>query len=124
MIVYKDRQKDFLALTNEEIEEIAKDIFQAKGVKQIRRDCERGMITFEMSSEWYTLNNGKRRKDVILDEVRIMNPFDHGADAIQVPWEESEEEYTKLKQYCFAKGIYGASIMWLIDNPYVQDAER
>lgn len=123
-ILSKDKQREFMSLTDDEVREIAKDIFQAKEVTRIDRDHKHGMITIEMDSEWRTTENENSRIDVIRDEVRIMNPFDHGTDAIQVPWEENAEDYIKLKQYCFAKGIYGATITWLIDNPYIQCREQ
>lgn len=68
--------------------------------------------------------DGKKVTELIPDELTLMNPFDYGEDAIHVQFQVNRADYDKLKQFCYAKGIYGASIIWLTNNPYMKPKEE
>ena len=62
--------------------------------------------------------------EIIPDDIELANSFDYGEDAIWAQFQLNREDYDKLKQSCFAKGIYGKSIEWLVDNPYMEAEEK
>ncbi len=114
------KQRNFIDLTDDEIREIVTDIFAPKKITCIKRSKKWDEITCKIYIEWETTDDdGNKIPELIPDELTLMNPFDYGKDAIQVQFPVNGEDYTKLKQFCFAKGIYGVSIKWLMDNPYV-----
>lgn len=66
-----------------------------------------------------TDDDGNEVIKITPDEIELHNPFDYGQNAIHAPFALDYKDYAKLKSYCYAKGIYGASIEWLINNPYM-----
>ncbi len=111
--------RNFLGLTDDEVRQIVTDIFAPKKITRIKRSKKYDEITCKIYTEWETTDdNGEVVPELIPDELTLMNPFNYGKDAIQVEFQVKNEDYTKLKQFCFAKGIYGASIKWLMNNPY------
>lgn len=116
-----EQGKSFLDLTDEEIRQVVKDIFSPKKITCIKRHKKWDEITCNISMEWTTTDdNGKEVTYVHCDELTLMNPFDHGEDAIQIPFQVTAGDYNILKSFCYAKGVYGVSIKWLTDNPYLK----
>lgn len=107
--------KEFINLTDSEVKQIVTDIFHAKRVENIQRNRNREEITCDIYSEW----GDDKNPTLARDTIQLSNPFDYGEDAIIAPFQDCTEDLVKLKQFCFAKGIYGASIDWLIHNPYM-----
>ena len=114
------KQRKFIDLTDDEIREIVTDIFAPKKITCIKRSKKYDEITCKIYTEWETTDDdGNKIPELIPDELTLMNPFDYGESAIQVQFQVDREDYTKLKQFCFAKGIYGVSIKWQMNNPYL-----
>ena len=111
----------FLDLTDEEIKQIVMDIFQPKKITCIKRSKKWDEITCKIYTEWTTTeDDGTIINELIPDELTLKNPFDYGEEAIHVNFQVYSADYKKLKQFCFAKGIYGYSINFLLDNPYIK----
>lgn len=111
----------FLDLTENEIRQIVNDIFSPKKITCIKKSKKYDEITCKIYTEWECHDDdGNLVPEVIPDEITLMNPFDYGEDSIQAPFQVTGQDYKKLKQFCFSKGIYGVSIDWLIDNPYME----
>ena len=68
----------------------------------------------------YDEDNGTIINELISDKLTLKNPFDYGEEAICIDFQINSADYKKLKQFCFAKGIYGRSIDFLLDNPYIK----
>ena len=114
--------RKFLDLSEDEIEQIVTDIFSPKKITCIKKSKKWDEITCKIYTEWETTDDdGNEISEIIPDEITLMNPFDYGEDAIQAEFQLNGNDYKKLKQFCFAKGIYGASIEWLLNNPYEED---
>ena len=112
-------ERNFVDLTNEEVKRIVTDIFAAKKVTNIKRSKRNGEITCTIYTEWQTTDDdGTVIDELIPDELTLMNPFEYGYDAIQVDFQKNPEDYKKLKQFCFANGVYGKEIDWIFKNPY------
>jgi len=119
------RAKTFLDLTNEEVKQIVTDIFSCERVTNIKRDRKYDEITCNIYTEWHSTNDkGEDEYDVVCDELTLKNPFDYGEDAIHVDFSVRWDDYKQLKQFCFAKGIYGREIDFLFDNPYMEEKEE
>lgn len=98
------------------------DIFSCKKVTDIKRDKKYDEITCNIYTEWHSVNDkGEDEYDTVCDELTLKNPFDYGEDAIHVDFSVRRDDYKKLKQFCFAKGIYGQEIDFLFDNPYIEE---
>ena len=114
--------RKFLDLSEDEIKQIVTDIFSPKKITCIKKSKKWDEITCKIYTEWETTDDeGNEISEIIHDEITLMNPFDYGEDAIQAEFQLNGNDYKKLKQFCFAKGIYGASIEWLLNNPYEED---
>ena len=114
--------RKFLDLSEDEIKQIVTDIFSPKKITCIKKSKKWDEITCKIYTEWETTDDdGNEISEIIPDEITLMNPFDYGEDAIQAEFQLNGNDYKKLKQFCFAKGIYGASIEWLLNNPYEED---
>jgi len=104
----------------DEIRFIVNEMFKPKritNIKVYKRDEE---ITCTIYTEWETTDDEGNEEIVMLpDEITLRNPFDYGEKGIQANFGLNNNDYTKLKQFCYAKGIYGQSIEWLINNPYM-----
>ena len=115
-------RRSFLSLTDAEVREIVTDIFAPKKISCIKRSKKWDEITCKIYTEWEsTDDDGNRVVDLCDDELTLRNPFDYEEDAIHVQFQLVRSDYEKLKQFCFAKGIYGASIEWLLNNPYAKE---
>ena len=120
MVVNKIESKKFLDLTDEEVRQIVRDIFQPTKITCIKRSKQYDEITCKIYTEWSTTeDDGTVVDELIPDELTLKNPFDYGEEAIQVDFQVNSADYKKLKQFCFAKGIYGYAIDFLFDNPYI-----
>ncbi len=118
--LHTGKARRFMDLTDEEIRQIVADIFSPKKVTCIKRSKKWDEITCKIYTEWESYDDdGNKITNVIPDEITLMNPFDYGSNAIQADFQLNMEDYDKLKQFCFAKGIYGCSIDWLLNNPYI-----
>lgn len=121
----KQEQRKFISLTDDEVKQIIKDIFSAKKVTCIKRYKKDDEIHCKIYTDWETFDdNGKKIEETIPDDVILKNPFDYGSYSIEIPFDATDDDITKLKQFCFAKGIYGKSIEWLINNPYMNKGEK
>lgn len=117
----KQKQRKFISLTDDEVKQIVKDIFYTEKVTCIKRYKRDDEIHCKIYTNWETFDDdGKKIKETIPDDVVLKNPFNYGIYSIQVPFATVDTDYDKLKQFCFAKGIYGKSIEWLVNNPYIK----
>lgn len=111
--------KTFLSLNNEEVKQIVTDMFSPKKITCIKRSKKYDEITCRIYTEWETTDDdGNEVIELIPDDIELRNPFDYGEYAIHAQFQITTDDYIKLKQFCFAKGIYGKSIEWLLNNPY------
>ncbi len=109
----------FVDLTTDEARQIVTDMFAPKKITNIKKSKKYDEITCTIYTEWETTDDdGKLVKEIIPDDIELRNPFDYGEGAIWAQFQITSEDYKKLKQFCFAKGVYGESIDWLLDNPY------
>ncbi len=112
--------RKFTDLTKDEIKFIVNEIFSPKKITNIKVHKKDDEISCTIYTEWHTTDDdGKDVIDVIPDEIELRNPFDYGENAIWAQFSLNHEDYSKLKSFCYAKGIYGASIEWLTNNPYM-----
>lgn len=115
--------RKFTDLTIEEIRFIVNEIFSPKKITNIKVHKRDEEITCTIYTEWETTDDdGKLVTEVIPDDLIFRNPFDYGEDAIWAAFSLTADDYNKLKSFCYAKGIYGLSIKWLIHNPYIEQA--
>ena len=113
--------RNFLDLTDDEVKQIVTDMFDPKKITCINRHKRDDMITCKIYTEWKTTDDdGNTIPELFSDEITLRNPFDYGEDAIDSDFQIQRSDYTKLKQFCFAKGIYGAALDWLLNNPYTK----
>lgn len=112
--------KKFTDLAKDEIRFIVNEMFKPKKITNIKAHKRDDEITCTIYTEWETTDDdGNDIIEVIPDEITLRNPFDYGEESIYADFGLNSSDYTKLKQFCYAKGIYGQSIEWLINNPYV-----
>ncbi len=113
--------RKFTDLTKEEIRQIIQDIFSPKRITNIvvhKRDDE---ITAGIYTDWYSYDDdGKEEITTVKDDITLRNPFDYGENAIYADFSIRRDDFYKLKQFCYAKGIYGESIKWMANNPYLR----
>lgn len=116
--------RKFVDLTESEVRQIVQDIFNPKKISNIhfhKRDDE---ISCNIYTEWVSKDdNGKEEVTTCKDEITLSNPFDNGEYAIHADFSIRKDDYIKLKQFCFANGIYGTSINWMFNNPYTAKKE-
>ena len=115
--------RPFLSLSEDEIKEVVKDIFDPKKITCIKKHKRDDEITCNIYTEWDT-DDGKGWQTVC-DKITLKDPFLYGADAITADFSLDPYDFTILKQYCAAKGI----LPWFKDNPYlakskVQDSDE
>lgn len=109
--------REFATLTDDEVRQLAKEIFNPKKITCIKRNKKRQEIIFKSYSEWKTTDDdGNIEVLDIADEIIIRNPFDY-MDSIEAPFTLDRDDYIKLKQFCFAKGVIP---WWQKENPYMQ----
>ena len=112
--------RKFIDLTKDEIKFIVNELFSPKRITDINISKEYDEISCTIYTEWAsTDDDGKEVIEIVPDEIELRNPFDYGENAIHAPFDLSNKDYSKLKSYCYAKGIYGVSIEWLTNNPYM-----
>lgn len=107
-------QRKFTDLTKDEVRQIVQDIFEPKRITNIKVSKTYDEITCNIYTEWGD------DAELVCDELTLKNPFDYGEDAIIVDFQVNRDDYMKLKQFCYAKGIYGVAIEWMFDNPYIE----
>ena len=118
-------KREFLSLTNDEIKQIVTDMFSPKRITNIKKSKKYDEITCTIYTEWESFDDdGNKIVETIPDEIELQNPFDYGENAIWAQFQLTRDDYNKLKQFCFAKGIYGKSIEWMLDNPYIEEGDR
>ena len=108
------KYRDFLTLTDEEIEFAVKDIFRAEKVENIERDEEWDEITCDITTggwsdgetEDFSITDTLTLKEPTLDDCGLSVDFSIGAD-----------EKRKWRQFCLARGCN----IYLKDNPYLED---
>ena len=111
--------KTIFDLTDEDIRRVVTDMFSCKKVTCIKRSKKWDEISCKIYTEWETTDDdGNEVVEVLADDLELKNPFDYGESAIHVQMGLNSEDYTKWKQMCYARGIRGASIKWIEDNPY------
>lgn len=107
-------------LSNEDIIRIVTDIFSPKWIANIKRHKHEDYISCDIYTEWSSKDDNDT--EVIKNEIKFRNPFEHGMDAIRsdgVPVRGSS--YIKLMQFCFAKGMKPD---WIENNPYDVNIDR
>ena len=71
--------RDFLSLTNDEVKQIATNIFAAKKVTNIKRSKKRDEIACKIYTEWeFSDDDGKKVVELIPDELTMCDPFKYG----------------------------------------------
>ena len=115
--------RQFLDLTNEEVKEIVSDIFKPKKITCIKRDRDFDEISCKIYTEWEPEKPGQK-PITIVDELFLKNPFIYGHKAISVDMSVINEDYKKLKQYCFAHGVTDGLDDYLRDNPYLKKEDE
>lgn len=112
------KQREFLDLTEDEIRQIVTDIFYPKKITCIKKSKKYNEITCKIYTEWET----EDEPIICADEIGLTNPFNlsDASEAISANFTLYASDIQKLKSFCFAKGIYGANIDWLINNPYME----
>ncbi len=113
------KTRKFKDQTEQEVRQIVQDIFNPKRISNIKVHKRDDEITCNIYTEWVSKDDdGKEEVTTCKDEIALSNPFDNGEDAIHADFSIRKDDYIKLKQFCFAKEIYGESISWMFNNPY------
>lgn len=99
------RYREFLNLTDEEIEFIINDIFHPVKVDNIQRDKDFNEITADITTTW---NDGEENFNVT-DEIELT------PNTINVDFSIANNDIYKWKQFLLAKGCN----VLLKDNPYL-----
>lgn len=97
--------REFLDLTDEEIEFILKDIFHPINVRNVQRDVEYNEITADITTSW---NDGEENFNVT-DEITLT------IKEIIVDFSLTKDDLLKWEQFLLAKGCDYR----LKDNPYL-----
>ena len=112
--------RKFTDLSKDEIKFIVNEIFSPEKITNIKTHKRDDEITCTIYTEWEsTDDDGKTVVDLIPDEIELRNPFDYNSYALHAQFSLSVNDFNKLKSFCYAKGIYGKSIEWLTNNPYI-----
>ena len=111
--------KKFTDLSKDEIKQIVTDIFHPKKITNIETHKKEEEITCTIYTEW---EGRDEETTLIADTLTLRNPFKYGEDAIEVDFSVNGSDYLKLKQFCFAKGIFHENLVK--DNPYLQEGEK
>lgn len=102
------KYRDFLDLTDEEIEFILKDIFKPTKIQNVSRNAEWNQITVGVTTQWGSEDDEDGIVDME-DEITLT------LDNICAPFGILKDDLIKWKQFLFAKGCH-----WLLkDNPYL-----
>ena len=112
----------FTELSEKEVRQIVQDIFSPKKISNVKIHKRADEITCDIYTEWTSHDdNGEEDVTTIKDAIILRNPFDYGEDALWADFQLEKDDYNKLKQFCYAKGIYGVAIGWMFDNPYLEE---
>lgn len=115
--------RKFTDLSKDEIKQIVTDIFHPKKITNIETHKRDEEITCTIYTEWESYDDdGHLETDLIPDTLTLRNPFEYGDNAIHVNFLVGYDDYLKLKQFCFAKGIFSED--WVKHNPYLQEEEK
>ena len=100
--------REFLSLTDEEIEFIVRDIFDTVNIENIERDPIDNTITCDITTDGWSV--GENEDFVITDTLTLSEPtpLDPGID---VDFSLDQNHIKKWRQFCIAKGC----------NPYLKD---
>ena len=111
------KYREFLDLTDNEINFILTDIFNPVKIENIQRHPEWNTITVEMTTDGWDIGDSEEIE--ITDEVTLSMPI--AADCgIQIYCALDSNDYLKWKQFCLAKGCNPL----LKDNPYLDKKEK
>lgn len=99
------RYREFLDLTDEEIEFIINDIFHSVKVDNIQRDKDFNEITADMTTIW---------NDAV-DDFHVTDEIELTPNTINVDFSITNNDKYKWKQFLLAKGCN----VLLKDNPYL-----
>jgi len=113
------KYREFLTLTDEEVKQLATDMFGAKRVTCVKRSKKWDEITCKVYTEWEGDKEVGEDDFVVTDEITFRDPFKYGGNAIlggNMPIQGND--FKILKQFCVAKGIYPE---WYKNNPYMQN---
>ncbi len=102
------KYREFISLTDEEIEFILKDIFDCSKVENIHRDKKYNYITAEITRPWKTEKDEHFEK---VDEIGLT------MENIIVSFFLTKDDLLKWKQFLLAKGCDYR----LKDNPYMEE---
>ena len=115
--------RKFTDLSKDEIKQIVTDIFHPKKITNIETHKRDEKITCTIYTEWEGYDDtGNLETDLISDVLTLRNPFEYGDNAIHVDFSVGYDDYLKLKQFCFAKGIFPED--WIKYNPYLQEEKK
>ena len=111
--------REFLSLTDDEVKQIVNDIFIPEKITCITRSKKHGEIRCKIYVEWETTDeNDEPVVYTAPSDIVMSNPFDNHEESLLVDDNyASSGELLKLKQFCFAKGIYETSVVK--NNPYL-----
>lgn len=104
--------REFLSLTDEEIEFIVHDIFNTEKIENIRRDEEWKEITCDITTEGW--NDGEEGNFSVTDELTLKMPTLTNC-GIQIDFSIDGDDMRKWRQFCLAKGCND----YLKDNQYL-----
>ena len=114
----KLKNRRFTDLTNNEVEQIIKDIFEPTKITCLKKHKKDDMFSCKIYTEWET-DSKSEEAIAIDDELEIGNPWTLGSNALYINMSVDSSDYIKLKQFCIAKGVLPD---WVADNPYLEDA--
>ena len=106
--------REFLDLTDAEIEFILNEIFHPVKVENIQRDKEWNAFTAEITTDGW--NDGEDEDFEVTDEITLKLPTSYNC-GLEVNFFLTEEDGLKWKQFLLAKGCDYR----LKDNPYIKN---
>lgn len=109
--------REFMSLTDDEIRQIVTDLFSPKKITCIKRSKKWDEITCKIYTEWEGDEELGEGSLIMCDELTLKDPFMYGEDAIHIDMSVHGEDFIRLKQFCFAKGIVPG---WVRNNPYMK----
>jgi len=83
-----------------------------------KRNKKYDRITCKVYVEWKSYDdNDKIIVEKLCDEITLSDPFKYETMSIAAPFSLKREDYIKLMQFCFAKGVYESYL--IKNNPYL-----
>ena len=112
--------RKFSELTDDEVREIVSDIFCPKKITCIKRNKRDDEISCKIYTEWDPYEKGDK-PFVLADELVLYNPFFNGNRSISIDMGIGHDDYEKLRQFCFARGVETNLDKYLVNNPYLKE---